>query len=128
MPTRRTILLVDDDPLVRNMLAEHFRSNYEVLLAGDGVEAVYLFENNADQVAAVVTDLEMPRLNGQILEERVHHINPQLPVIIMSGAFEKYARRNLARRPMTSFLGKPFEVSQLESMLELALAADGRAA
>lgn len=128
MPAKRTILLVDDDPLVLAMLAQYFASHYEVLLAGDGVEAVYLYENNLDRVAAVVTDLEMPRLNGQSLEEWVHHIRPHLPVIIMSGTFEKYALRSLTRRPMTSFLGKPFEVSQLEAMLNVALDADDQAA
>ena len=128
MKAKRTILIVEDDPLIRTMLADHFGVNYEVLEAIDGVEAVYVYEKNVERIAAVVTDLEMPRVNGQILEEWVHHINPHLPVIIMSGTFESYALRNLPRRSVTSFLGKPFELSQLESMLDVVFTANGQAA
>ena len=128
MPEKPTILLVDDDPIIRSTLAEYLELHYQVLRASDGIDAVYVYERNAERVAAIVTDLEMPRLNGQSLEEWVHHIRPDVPVIIMSGTFEKYAIKKLSLRPMTSFLGKPFEVSQLEAMLEMVLTADGQAA
>jgi len=61
----------------------------------------------------------MPRLNGQSLAAWVHHIRPRLPIIIMSGSFEKLGMMNLPRQPVTSFLGKPFEVSQLVAMLDV---------
>ncbi|MCU1263922.1 MAG: response regulator receiver protein [Acidobacteria bacterium] len=121
MSTRQTILLVDDDPTVLNMLARALEESYEVLIAGDGVDAVYVYERNLERVAAVVTDLEMPRLNGQSLSEWLHHIRPQLPVIIMSGSFRRQALRDLTQRPMTSFLGKPFETAQLEEVLHNVL-------
>lgn len=125
MTGRQTILIVDDDPLIRSMLADSLEGQYEILLAGDGVDAVYLFESNAERVAAIVTDLEMPRLGGQSLAEWVHHISPQLPVIIMSGSFEQEIFKDLSRRPMTSFLGKPFETSQLEAILDQVLETPG---
>src|SRR6266850_2593748 len=103
MPVRHTILIVDDDPNVRIMLADSLEEHYDVLLAGDGVDAAYLYESNAQRIAAIVTDLEMPRLGGQSLTDWVHHIHPQLPVIIMSGSFEGHALRDLPRQPMTSF-------------------------
>jgi DNA-binding NtrC family response regulator len=117
MTDRQTILIVDDDPFIRTSLADSLKRHYEVLLAGDGVDAAYVYESNAERVKAIVTDLEMPRLGGQSLAEWVHHISPQLPVIIMSGTFEKHTVKELARRPMISFLGKPFETSQLEAIL-----------
>src|SRR5262245_48385822 len=121
MSERQTILVVDDDPFIRHMLADSLEKHYEVLLAGDGVDAAYVYESHAKRVRAIVTDLEMPRLGGQSLAEWVHHISPQLPVIIMSGAFEKHTVKELSRRPMISFLGKPFETSQLEAILDEVL-------
>ena len=128
MTQKPTILIVDDDPLVRAMLADYLDNNYNVLTAGDGVDAAYLYESNLEHVAAIVTDLEMPRLGGQSLAEWVHHIRPYLPVIIMSGSFEKDALHDLPSRPMTSFLGKPFEVTQLQEMLQLVLGPSGQPA
>lgn len=128
MSDRQTIMIVDDDPFIRRTLADSLELNYEVLLAGDGVDAAWVYERNAERVAAIVTDLEMPRLNGQSLAEWVHHISPQLPVIIMSGTFEQHTVKELSRRPMTSFLGKPFETSQLEAILEQVLPVEGQIA
>src|SRR6266550_6696668 len=121
MLDKKTILIVDDDPAILNMLAQSLEPDYDVLLAGDGVAAAYLYERNIEKIAAIVTDLEMPRLNGQSLAEWVHHIRPQLPVIIMSGNFRRVALSNLQGTPMTSFLGKPFDPSDLEDALQYVL-------
>jgi len=126
MPGKQTILIVDDDPNVRIMLADSLEEHYDVLLAGDGVDAAYLYESNAQRIAAIVTDLEMPRLGGQSLTDWVHHIHPQLPVIIMSGSFEGHALGDLPRQPMTSFLGKPFAAAQLAAILDLVLDTQGQ--
>ncbi len=121
MPRKKTILVVDDDPTVLNMLASVLEDSYRVLIAADGVAAAYLYERNVEQVAALVTDLEMPRLNGQSLAEWVHHIRPKLPVIIMGGTLWTRTLQDLLQRPMISFLGKPFEPAQLEALLQNAL-------
>ena len=127
MSYKKTILIVDDDPTILSMLAASLEQEYEVLVASDGVNAAYLYERNIEKVAAIVTDLEMPRLTGQSLAEWVHHICPQLPVIIMSGNFRKIALSDLPRRPMTSFLGKPFDPSELEVVLQRVLDIHGQA-
>ena len=121
MLQKKTILVVDDDPTVLNMLASVLEASYRVLIAADGVAAAYLYERNVEKVAAVVTDLEMPRLSGQSLAEWVHHIRPKLPVIIMSGALWTRTLPDFLQRPMISFLGKPFEPAQLEAILHKAL-------
>jgi len=122
MPRKKTILLVDDDPLILNMLALALEASYDVLIAADGLEAAYLYEDNVKEVAAVVTDLEMPRLDGQSLAEWVHHIHPTLPVIIMTGGLLT-ALPKLNKQPMIRFLGKPFQPGQLEMVLRNALTA-----
>jgi len=117
---RKTILLVDDDPIILGMLAARLEEHYEVLAAADGVDAAYTFERHQAKVAALVTDLEMPRLDGQSLVDWVHHISPSLPVIIMSGAIRKGQTEDFSGRRI-SVLGKPFEPAQLEGLLHHAL-------
>jgi DNA-binding NtrC family response regulator len=112
---RKTILLVDDDPNVRRMLALRLDQTYDVLAAADGVEAAHVFERHFERIAAIVTDLEMPRLDGQTLAAWVHHINPRLPIIIMSGGLSNGDSEEF-KRPII-FLGKPFEPSRLEALL-----------
>ena len=83
--TRTKILLADDDPDVldyyRLCLAEHF----DLVLARDGIEALKMFE--AERPAVVVTDLNMPGVNGTVLTDKIraHPTLATTPVIIITG-------------------------------------------
>ena len=121
MSIRQTILVADDEPSIRGWLIEQLEDSYDVLAAEDGVEAVYLYERNIEHVAAIVTDLEMPRLNGKLLIEWVHHIRPRLPIIMMSGSISNIELEEVLQSPAVSFLTKPFNLSQLEAQLHRAL-------
>lgn len=122
MNNKQTILLADDDASVRGMLASELQTNYEVLVAKDGIDAICLYEQHAARVRALVTDLQMPRLNGQLVTEWVHHLNPRLPVIVMSGRLRDTELAELLQNPTVTFLPKPFNPQQLEALLDVALA------
>jgi CheY-like chemotaxis protein len=117
MQAKGTILIVDDDPAIRAMLAMNLKDSYDVLVAHDGLNAVQIYEHNAGRIVAIVTDLEMPRLSGALLAEWVHHISPQLPVILMSGNVRKVDLEELLRGPAVTFLPKPFKSAQLLALL-----------
>jgi DNA-binding NtrC family response regulator len=121
MHNKETILIVDDDTSIRNMLAEELEASYDVLVAEDGLEAIVVYEQNAERVRAIVTDLKMPRLNGQLVTEWVHHINPRLPIIIMSGSIRNTDLDELLQNPAVTFLAKPFDPRQLEVLLNDSL-------
>jgi len=121
MSIKQTILIVDDDEVVRDVLTMALEESYDVLKARDGLDAVYVYAEHFERVVAIITDVEMPRLNGLLLTEWVHHINPQLPVIIMTGGLRTIELNELLKNPTVSFLGKPFEPSQLETLLNHAL-------
>jgi two-component system response regulator MprA len=82
-PARRRILVVDDDPNCRAAVAWLLsEEGYEAAVAGDGEEATeLLFSWQPD---LVVTDLEMPRLDGRGLLERIHRLRPGLPVLVLT--------------------------------------------
>jgi DNA-binding NtrC family response regulator len=121
MPDKQTILLADDDASIRNMLAEELESSYDVLVAKDGIDAICIYEHNIARVRAIVTDLQMPRLDGGLVAEWVHHINPRLPVIVMSGQIRNTDLEELLQNPTVTFLAKPFDPHQLETLLDVAL-------
>jgi two-component system, cell cycle sensor histidine kinase and response regulator CckA len=121
MSGRKTILIVDDDPMILNIMALTLRANYDVLLAVDGMEAAYLYQRHPETVAAIVTDLEMPRLSGRRLAEWVHQIRPSLPIIITSGNLHKEEWADMPNLEKIRFLGKPFAPSRLEAELQEAL-------
>lgn len=82
---RRRLLVVDDSPLTRELLVSLLESvGYEIDQAADGVEALERLEREV--VDAVVTDLEMPRLDGLELTRRlkVHPTLKRLPVVIVT--------------------------------------------
>jgi two-component system cell cycle sensor histidine kinase/response regulator CckA len=105
-----TILLVDDEPqvvtLVREMLT---REGYKVLGAGDGEEALRIFDANQSEIDLLLTDIVMPQLNGRELADRIKAKQPGLRVLYMSGfmkeAILKYYGISITGIP---FLQKPF--------------------
>ena len=79
----KTILLVEDEQLLRESLAQLLRDEaYEVVEAADGQEAYDLAV--ARPFDLVVTDMRMPRLDGMGLLERLTHLAPQTPVVVMT--------------------------------------------
>jgi CheY-like chemotaxis protein/HPt (histidine-containing phosphotransfer) domain-containing protein len=113
-----TILLVDDDPIVRNigslMLAN---LGFTVLNAGDGAEAVELFQSRQEEIALVLCDQIMPHMDGLQTLAALREIKPALPVILVSG---------IARDPETlpgpAFLKKPYSMAALRQAVGQALA------
>lgn len=83
-----TVLVVDDDQLVREPIADYLREvGYEVLEAGDAHEAIDLVDH-ADHVDLVFTDVRMPgELDGLGLARWVRAHRPNLPVLLTSGYY-----------------------------------------
>jgi len=79
-----TILAVDDDPQVRELLADLLtHAGYEVITAADGKEAIVRFRNQPVEV--VVADILMPEQDGLETIQQLHQISPLVPVIAISG-------------------------------------------
>ena len=116
MSEKQTILLVDHQRTIRNILTRELQPSYDVLFAEDGVQAIRIYERHAHEIASLVIDVRLPRLNGRAVTEWVHHIFPNLPVIIMSRALDAEVQEMLAS-PAVTFLRKPFRLSELKKVL-----------
>lgn len=84
--TQHTILLADDDALVREMFSCALEeSGFQVIKASDGFEAYSLFIYAPDQIDLLVSDVLMPKMNGIDAYRKMRGIKPYLPAILMSG-------------------------------------------
>lgn len=114
-----TVLLVEDDEMVRELVAEVLgERGYQVLLARDGAAAVALLAEVRPVLDLLLTDLVMPNMSGVELVEQVRRASPDLPVLFMSG----YPADELDRRginlPGRQFLAKPFSAAALTSKVD----------
>lgn len=108
-----SILVVDDEPTVRNFVMQVLqRRGYTLRSAGDGEEAANLIRENPGSIGLLLTDLDMPRKNGVALIQEAKLMKPDLPVIAMSGAYQEW------RQDGISLLAKPFSVSALLELVE----------
>jgi len=109
MDANTTVLVVDDEVLLRNMIRTLLsQEGYEVLVAADGNEAVEVARAHRGSIDLLLTDVEMPRLDGISAFQRISCERPTMKVLFMSGASTQSAR--LEQWP---FLGKPFHLDVL---------------
>jgi len=118
-----TILLLDDDPTVREtfrLLLE--RVGYLAIAATDGVTGVAAFQRQADAIAVVVTDMMMPGLPGSDVIAAIRALRPGQPIVAISGWIEPAGLDALrALQPPVAFLPKPVTAESLLLALRRAL-------
>ncbi len=117
-----TILVVDDEPVVRSMARhslEHY--GYTVLQAENGAEALEIFHANAASIRCVVLDLTMPVMSGEETLERLKSAWPSVPVILSSGFNEAQAVQRFEGKGLAGFLQKPYRASALLEKISAVL-------
>lgn len=114
-----TVLLVDDDETIlgigRLMLE---RLGFSVLTAGDGQEAVEIFRFRGKEIALVLLDLTMPRMNGEEAFRELRRIDPGVRVVLSSGYSEQEIAARFAGRGLAGFIQKPYQVERLRETLK----------
>lgn len=113
-PPRQTVLVVDDEEMVRRLAARMLLSmGYHVLEARSGQEAVRLLRRGAHRISGVLTDVAMPGIGGRELGETIGRCWPQIPVLYMSGFAAMRMVNEGELDPTRPFIQKPFTSEQL---------------
>ncbi len=115
------VLIADDDPLIRRLLAKLVRrEGMAADTAADGVGALELLaENHYD---AILLDLMMPRLNGyDVVDYLASRDGEQRPIVIVITAYGDDEWRDLNPAIVTGVVRKPFEISDLGNLLRLCI-------
>jgi CheY-like chemotaxis protein len=109
-----TILLVEDEPIVRGLVHEVLRlSGYAVLTAPQGDEALRLCEQPLETIDLLLTDVVMPGMGGRELAERAVALRPTLKVLFMSGYTDDAVVRHGVSTAEMAFIRKPFKSAAL---------------
>ena len=118
-----TVLLVEDEPLVRRMAKLALCGlGYEVLEAGNGLDALRVNEVCGDRkIDILVTDIVMPKMGGLELAEAMRKIRPGIPVLFTSGYNDETLFRPGLEKINVSFLAKPYTVNDLANQIRETL-------
>jgi PAS domain S-box-containing protein len=107
----RTILLVEDNPTARDVSrAMLLRLGYNVLIANNGVEALSLYSDREQEIAAVLSDVVMPEMDGIELFTALHELNPDVRMVLMSGYLLEEKRVHLLESGVAAWLQKPMSL------------------
>jgi CheY-like chemotaxis protein len=121
-PSQETILVVDDDPMVRDSIGRTLeRSGYKVLCAVDGVEALQLFEMYKNDIGLVVLDVVMPNLDGPQTLRQLKALRPDVKALITTGYGEDERIRAMRDIGIVGMLAKPFDARRLKGAIGAAL-------
>ncbi len=123
VPSRHTVLVVEDDELLRRLMQRVLSgAGYRLLLATRGDEALEIWNAHQNEIALLITDVMIPGVHGPELIRRMRSQRPDLPVICTSG----YSDSDLAERGTMPegaiFIEKPFSTKALRQQVEALLA------
>ena len=114
---KKKILIVDDDNAYLNVLEKIFsKMEYEAEFAGSSEEALEILKK--DNFPLIITDLEMPGLDGVELCKQIRIIDPKAVVYALSGYIAEYDTEYLEKSGFDGYLSKPAKIEVLKKAIE----------
>jgi CheY-like chemotaxis protein len=111
---RRGILVVDDEPALRDILQKHLRlEGFHVWTAASGQEALDYCCDHSDEIAVILLDVRMPGLDGPQTLDGIRELGVDIPVCFMTGNPGKYETSYLLRQGARHLFGKPFRMDEI---------------
>lgn len=117
--SQKSVLVVDDEDVVRFLAIDLLESlGYEAVPAEDGEEAVEIFKSRKDDIDLVLLDMIMPKLGGVETFRELRKLDPQVPVVLLSGYTKDVAAQELLNEGARGFLQKPYKIQDLAQVME----------
>ncbi len=114
----KKILFVDDDRVLRNLVSKKLKPYSEIVttfLAADGIEAQQILKEN--HISIVVTDLQMPRMDGYALLSEISDKYPDIQVVILTAYGSPTSEKRVMDTGAIAYLEKPFVVEELADQI-----------
>ena len=119
-------LIADDEEAIRLITTTLLeRIGFRVISAADGLETVDLYTQHAEDITFLLLDINMPGLNGLEAALRIRHINPNVPILFMSGYPREEVMERFEHNKHTDFIKKPFESIALKKTIRAVMEARG---
>lgn len=123
---RGTILLVDDTLYIRIMLKKVLEPlGYEIIEAGDGVEAENLFIENEENIDLILCDIGLPEQDGVVTLSHIRQRNSNVPVIMLTANTKEEYLVTCAKLGISGFFAKPVDHGKLRAKVQEVLIGEG---
>jgi CheY-like chemotaxis protein len=115
---RKTVLVVDDEPVIRKLVAAMVgQFGYDVLTADSGEHALTLYKHHNQPIALLITDVVAPGMSGPMLADRLSELQPDLKVLYISGYDNTHVVQKYVVEKGHALLAKPFTAEVLRSKM-----------
>ena len=109
-----TILVVEDEPILREVLAKFLETaGYTVIPSSDGEEAVTLYGARKDDIDLVISDMGLPKRNGWEAFKVMQKVNPAIRALLASGYLEPGQRSEILKSGIRNILNKPYHMEEI---------------
>jgi DNA-binding NtrC family response regulator len=109
----RTLLVVDDEPILRDVETEVLRLQGYTVLPAEGAAQALRLARAATAIHLLITDFSMPQVDGLELTRRFRAVHPKTPVLMVSGSLPVLRARSELDLNHFDFLAKPFQFNEL---------------
>ncbi len=114
----KTFLLIDDEPMVIDVCELMLKElGYQVLKAHSGPEAIKIYEANRDQIDLIISDFNMPGMNGQEVVDKLRTIDQRAKVLLSSGGVSVPHEEDAIAKGFNGFLQKPYSLATLSNKI-----------
>jgi CheY-like chemotaxis protein len=124
-----SILIVDDEPDIADLFRQRFRrevrqGQYVLHFAGSGEEALRRLAEIHPELIVILSDINMPGMDGLELLREIRRVRPQLPVLMVTAYGDDDRKRRADELGAAAFLAKPVDFDQLKQHLLLLMPGD----
>ena len=117
-----TILLIDDEPIVIDICELMLKElGHNVLKAHSGSEGITIYEANRNKIDLIISDFNMPAMNGQEVVEKLRIRGHHVRVLLSTGGYSVQDEKSAAARGFDGFLRKPFICVVRRGRIEVAV-------
>ena len=117
--SRKTFLLIDDEPMVTDICEMMLKKlGFRVLKANSGKEGIRIFEANKDNIDLIISDFNMPGMNGQEVVDHLRVIDHSVKVLLSSGGLSVPHEEDAIVRGFDGFLQKPYSIEILSDKID----------
>jgi len=119
--TETLLVVEDEEALMMSLQMVLTEKGYNVITAGDGLQAVNTYKKRKNEIALVLTDLGLPKMTGMEECERIKKINPKARIIIASGYLAPEMKSEFLKAGIEHYLIKPYELLKVLKMVREVL-------
>jgi len=116
------VLLIDDEATIRNIAAQTLQNyGYKVITAVDGAQAVALCAQHLAELQLIVTDMDMPLMDGLTTVRAIRTLAPQMKIIVATGSGLQGGHNAFDEFAVGGFLRKPYNADDLLQIVHQVL-------